>query len=344
MPRKVRLKDIADETGVSIGTVSYVLNHADVPISEEVRTRVLAAAKKLNYTTNWAAKSLKLQHNNAIGVVVEDMRSWFLPPLIDGICRYAEESDVRVLLCNLRADSKANSMSHQNLSVYQAQIAEQVRNTFGNQVDGLLYIAAFNRDVSDVFLPENDRTVFVYCHCVDSRKYPSVHYNDWQGAELATRYLLEKGHRKIAYVNGLGGETTPGQKRRDAFLSTMQAYQLPVEPEMVMDCSNWSFESLEHLLSSDKRPTAVFVNMDALCEPLYDICHRLKIRIPEELSVIGFDNYEVSWHLRPRLTTISFPADEIGYQAARLVCEKTENTGEYLLDCSLIERESVQKV
>lgn len=340
MSRKVRLKDIAEEANVSVGTVSYVLNNADVPIREEVRARVLATAKKLNYTTNWAAKSLKLQHNKAIGVIVEDMRSWFLPSLIDGICHYAEEQNERVLLCNLRADSKTRLLSHQDLSIYKSQIAEQIRNTFGNQVDGLLYVAAFDRDVSDVFDPENDRTVFVYCHNGNDKKYSSVHYNDWQGAELATRYLIEKGHKKIAYIDSLS-QTMPGQKRLDAFLKTMEKHHLPVNDERIIDCIDKKMDCVKKILMSPNRPTAIFVNMDTLCEQVYDTCQKMKLRIPDDISIIGFDNHVIGQYLRPRLTTVSFPADELGYYAAKLVCEETAKFEECLLDCSIVERESV---
>ena len=341
MPKKVRLIDIAQKTGVSVGTVSYVLNNANVSISKEVRERVWAAANELHYTTNWAAKGLKLQHNNAIGVIVEDMKSWYVSRLIDGICDYAEEMDVRVLLCNLRADDKVHDFGHEDLSTYEEQIAKQVRTTFGNQVDGLLYIGAFKRDVSKVFVPENEHIVYVYCYCGDSDQYPSVCYSDVQGAAMATQYLIDKGHRQIAYLDGLF-DTKPGLDRQQGFRDTLMEHGISIPEAWFVSPKNGDVRQfIEELIRKPNRPTAIFCNMDCMAAVVYDVCKDCDVRIPEDISIIGFDNAELCKYLRPELTSIGFPAAKIGYQAAKILCEEPKATGMWLLDCEVFERKSV---
>jgi len=340
VPTKVRLIDIAQKTGVSVGTVSYVLNNANVNISKEVRDRVLAAAEELHYTTNWSAKGLRMQHNNAIGVIVEDMRSWYISPIIEGISRYAEESDVRVLLCNLRADSKSKRRDHTDLSQYRDQIAQHVRATFGNQVDALIYIAAFSRDVSDVFMPDNDRVVYVYCNCGDSEKYASIHYSDYQGAALAAEYLLKKGHRKIGYVAGLW-DTGPGMERFQAVQDRLQAQGLDIPLEWRIDMKRDTRAGIQRMLLGSDRPTAVFCDYDNICRDVYVVCEEMGLSIPGDLSVIGFDDDILGKYLHPKLTTIGFSAEGIGYEAARLICQPEQATGRRLLDCYLVERHSV---
>lgn len=342
VPKKVRLIDIAEKTGVSVGTVSYVLNNANVSISKEVKERVLAAAAELHYTTNWAAKGLKMQHNNAIGVIVEDMLSWYISPMIDGISRYAEEADVRVLLCNLRADSKVTRLDHKDLANYRDQIAQHVRNTFGNQVDALLYIGAFSRDVSDVFIPENDRIIYVYCHCGNSEKYASIRYNDYQGGRLAAEYLLEKGHRKIAYIDALH-QTIPAMERLNGLRDRLRERGLDIPEQWTIDFLNRreGEENVRQLLMAPDRPTALFCNTDRIGRDLYDICSECGFSIPRDISVIGFDNDIVCGYLHPQLTSIGFSADQIGYEATKLICQEEQATGQRLMDCYLIERDSV---
>lgn len=343
MQKRVGLKDIADALGVSVATVSYALNNANVAISEETRSRVLQKAQEMHYSPNWMAKGLKSKRYNTIGVVVEDVRAFFINELIDGICQYAEESNVKVLLCNLRADSKVHTLSHDDLKEQRLMIEKQVENTFGTQVDGLLYAAAFYRDVSEVFMPEGYTVGYLYSTCVHDHVL-SISYNDYQGAELAVDHLIAQGHRKIGIINGLHG-TIPGDQRFAGYLHALEKAGIERVPEWERNCAyerEASRRQALELLSLPNRPTAVFGVSDQICWGIYQACHALGLHIPKDVSVIGFDNIDAGTFLHPSLTSISFPSRRIGYEAIKAMCEKRMEKMQ--LNCELVERHSVRRI
>lgn len=341
--KKARLKDIAERVGVSVATVSYVLNNSSVPISAATRARVLQAAEELHYTTNWNAKGLKVEHYNAVGVIVEDIRSFYINELIDGICQYAEENGVRVLLCNLRADDKSRTLSHEDLDDYSEQLTSLVYSTFGKQLDSLIYVGAFYRDVSRVFIPDGHRVSYAYSYCGGSDSL-SVAYDDEQGAALAVEHLIEMGHRRIGFINCLEG-TEPGMARTRSYLRVMEQAGLAVNPAWVQHTSMFSksvYEATKIILSAPERPTALFVNADSVCAGVYRACREAGVRIPEDMSVVGFDNSDFDTYMSPTLSSIAFPSREIGYTVMKCACEEPERRGSIRLDCRLVKRDSVQ--
>ena len=341
--KKARLKDIAERVGVSVATVSYVLNNSSVPISAATRARVLQAAEELHYTTNWNAKGLKVEHYNAVGVIVEDIRSFYVNELIDGICQYAEENGVRVMLCNLRADDKSHTLSHEDLDHFSEQLTNLVYSTFGKQLDCLIYVAAFYRDVSRVFIPDGHRVSYAYSYCGGSDSL-SVAYDDEQGAALAVEHLIEMGHERIGFINCLE-DTEPGAARTRAYYRVMKQAGLNVHPDWVQHTSMFSksvYEAARSLLSAPERPTALFVNADSVCHSVYRACWEAGLRIPEDVSVVGFDNSDFDAYMNPALSSIAFPSRDIGYTVMKCACEEPERRGSIRLDCCLVQRGSVQ--
>lgn len=339
--KKGRLKDIADMVGVSITTVSYVLNNANVTISPQTREKVLRAAEELNYTTNWSAKGVKTNHYNAVGIIVEDIRSFFISELIDGICSYAEERGIRVLMCNLLANDKTKSIDFNDLAALGDQLTHRVYSALGKQLDSLIYVGAFYRDTAGIFRSDGHHVSYAYAYNSE-RDSLSVSYDDVQGSYIATRYLLDCGHRRIAHVNCLP-DTEVGCHRSQGFWQAVREAGMEeqaIERPGSMDAET-SYPILLDLLSSPQRPTALFVNADSICASAYRACHALGLRIPEDVSVIGFDNKEFDDYMTPPLTSISFPLNEMGYMVMKLTCEEPERHENIKLKCSLVERQSV---
>ena len=341
--KKARLKDIAEHVGVSVATVSYVLNNSNVPISAATRARVLQAAEELHYTTNWNAKGLKVEHYNAVGVIVEDIRSFYVNELIDGICQYAEENGIRVLLCNLRADDKTHTLSHEDLDQFSEQLTNLVYSTFGKQLDCLIYVAAFYRDVSRVFIPDGHRVSYAYSYCGSSDSL-SVAYDDEQGASLAVKHLIEMGHERIGFINCLEN-TEPGAARTRGYYRVMEKAGMRVNPDWVQHTSMQHevvYEAARRILNAPERPTAIFVSADMVCSSVYRACREAGLRIPEDVSMVGFDNSNFDDYMNPPLSSISFPSRKIGYTVMKCACEEPERRGSIRLDCFVVQRGSVQ--
>lgn len=338
--KKIGLKDVAERAGVSKTTVSYVLNNVNVPISQETRERVLKIAEEMNYRPNWMAQGLKLSRYNVVGVVVEDIRSFFINSVIDGICRCAEEIGVKVVLLNLRNDDRADTHNGYDLRESGIRIEAAIRNVFGNQVDSIIYVGAFYRDVSKVFHVDDYNVSYAYCYCANEL---CVHYDDYQGGKIAAEYLIRHGHSKIGYYNALG-DTQPGKERTAGFTDALLAAGLTLRPEWLCGLRNdqrKAYEWARELLSNEDAPTAIWGNTDDVCLGIYKACRELGLKIPEDLSVIGFDNKPYGSSIVPSLTTVEFPASQIGYTIMKAVCQDKVKKESIKLDCGIIERESV---
>jgi len=344
MKRKAAtLKDIAAEAGLSVATVSYVLNNTNNPLGPETRNRVLEISRRLNYQTNWAAKGLKTARYNAVGVMVEDIRGHFVPAIINGISQYAEEHGLGILLFNLRMDSKTDIQNSYNIGEYAEWIKNMAQGILRQQVDGLIYVGAFYRDVQGLFHDLDLPHAYVYCYASGDSNVSSVYYDDELAAYEATRYLLEMGHRKIAHIEGLEA-SEPGRKRKDGYCRALQQAGIKVEKKYIAE-GKFNMQkaqevALRFLLSEDP-PTAIFAASDLMAKGVYDACVSLGLTIPGDLSVMGFDDAEVASLLSPTLSTMAMPTHEMGHRIIDDLINHAEEAQKTLLPCQLIKRHSV---
>lgn len=338
------IKDVAERAGVSIATVSYVLNNR-ANVSPKTREKVLKAARELNYSPNRIAKSLKTKKTHTIGVITEDITVFNTPDIIDGINKFTGKCGYHVILNNLRLYRRLGN-NYSAIGKYIDEINEVVRVLLSRQIEGIIYVGAHPRDVAGIISNLNIPIVYTYCYSSNAGDY-SVIYDDELAAFEATEYLIKMGHKKIGIITGLV-HSVSCQKRLKGYQKALMKYNLIFDPRYIR-VGDWEYDSGyvrgKELLSIDDRPTAIFVMNDLMAGGVIDAANDLGIKIPDDLSLVGFDNKECSFFYIPKLTTMAPPLIEMGEKSAEILINLINNKkiekNLIELKCSLIERNSV---
>lgn len=312
------IKEIAKKCGVSAATVSNILN-GKPGASEATREMVLKMAEKMEYMPSYVAKSLKTKNTRNIGVIAEDMTIFSIPDIIDGITEYCEKVDYKILLTNLRLYKKYNDRYYHRED-YFGTVRQEIKKFLAMQTEGIIYVTAHERIMhcipEDLPIP----AVMAYGY-TESRKVPSVVVDDQNGAYGLVRYLIDRGHRRIGVIAGKG-DSIHAQDRLLGYQKALRDCQLIYDPELVCQ-GDWTRESgyqyVDRLL--EQKVTAVFCMNDLMAGGVYDRADELGIRIPADLSVVGYDNRELSSYYKPPLTTAELPLHDIGYRAAEVMME-----------------------
>ena len=305
----IRLEDIAKETGFSISTVSRVLSNSTYPVSEQIREKVLRVAETMGYEPNIAARSLRTDRTNTIGIIVDDLLSPFTPPIVRGIQDYLNENGFLSLIVNSDWDP------------VQEQAA--IKTLLSRPVDGIIFVEYSHQTTSDVLERSNKPRVFVH-RLFGSPIKNSVVPDDYSGASLATEHLLRLGHHRIGYINGPENWHTC-RARLSGYRDTLAGHKLLFEPSLVQP-GDWEIESgyagAKNLLKLAERPTAIFAANDVMALGAIYAIQDAGLRVPEGVAVVGYDNRNFTKTVRPRITTVSMPVIEMGGVAAELVLKQ----------------------
>jgi DNA-binding LacI/PurR family transcriptional regulator len=305
---QARIADVAARAGVGIATVSRVLNDHE-NVAAPTRERVLEAIRALDYRPSSVARNLSLKRTRVVGVV--------LPFL-------TEASPIE----RVRGIVTALASSPYDLALYDVESADRQRRAFrllgdAHRTDGLLVVSLIPPDEEVRRL----QTELIPCVLVDARHdvLPSVVIDDVAGGELATRYLLELGHRRIAFIGDKPSDPFRFQSSRDrttGYERALAAAGIPVRPEYVRDGTQSRHVArsiAEELLSQPDPPSAVFAASDIQALGVLEAARGLGIDVPEQLSVIGFDDIEIASYAG--LTTIRQPLFESGRRGAELLLQ-----------------------
>lgn len=344
----IRIKDIAEKANVSTATVSYVLN-GNGGVGEETRKKVLRVIEELEYKPNPIAKSLKLKKTNTIGVVVEDLSIFNVPYIIDGINSYMDRQGLNLILTNMRLHRLTGRQY--DSPIFEKLAPKAINELVDKRVDGLIYVGVHTRDVSGSMPNLSKPMVYTYCYSSRPGDY-SINYNDEYAAYEATRYLIDRGHRRIALISGLI-DSVPSHDRFQGYLKATMDSQLPFDPGKVKT-GDWEVESGYHaakeLLQSHQPPTAFLAMNDLMAVGVMRACDELNLKIPDDISIIGFDNREFSSFLKPALTTMELPLLELGERSAEtLLGILNGDIPSYAKEnvkpkCKLVERGSVGNI
>lgn len=341
------IKQIAQKAGVSTATISYVLNNTG-NVSEETKKRVLKILEEYNFKPNRIARSLRVNRTNTIGVIVEDMTVHHVPWIINGINEYADNHGYHIVLSNLRLFDKIGN-SFEELGQYKGKINEAIDIISSAKVDGIIYLAMHDRKIEGIFENINLPVVYTYCYS-DVKEDLSVTYENQNIAQEATRYLIEQGHKKIAVISG-PINSMPSHQRMIGFQTALMESGLEMKPEY-MKFGDWNYEfgyrMCVELMGLSDRPTAIFAMNDMMALGALEAAFKNNIRVPEDLSIIGFDNIESGLYTNPKLTTVDLPLKKMGYAAAEYIDNKLLgkpiDNNSIVLPCTLIKRESVAHI
>ena len=337
MPRKRATSfDVAKEAGVSRSTVSFVLNNVtSISINEATRQRVLDAAKRLNYHPDASGRKLVSGKSSTIGLVLQQSADQvfadaFLLSVMLGIEEAVSQSGYHVLL---------KPYDPTRLKGYSQLVSE-------NLVDGII-LSGPRQDDAEIQKLYQSGFPIVLMGQLSGCSLPFVDVNAVEGAAIATRHLLQLGHRRIGLITNASLQYTSAQQRRQGYLNALSAAGIVSEEALIREgayTSSSGYEAMQHLLESPILPTAVFVASDVVAIGAMQAIRHAGKRIPEDIAVVGFDDVPVAAYVDPPLTTIRLPAFKLGWKAGeqltKLIHGKPlEHQGE-LLDIELVVRES----
>ncbi|RUS43528.1 LacI family DNA-binding transcriptional regulator [Cohnella sp. AR92] len=338
---RVGIKDIAARANVSTATVSYVLNGTR-NVKPTTKERVLRVIEELNFKPNSIAQSLKNRRTDTIGVIAEDVTVFNVPEIIDGINDFADRHDLHILLTNLRLDKRIGK-KFDRVESYARYVENAVSDLQGKQVEGIVYIGVHPRDLSGTIDTHGKPIVYTYCYSQDEI---TIQYDDEQAFYDATAYLVNQGHSKIAVISGIL-DSLPSRMRFNGYYKAANEYGLPSNPQWIR-MGDWEAESgfrlTQELLALEDPPTAILAMNDVMAAGVLRAASEAGVSVPQQLSVIGFDNREFSEYLTPRLTTLELPLHEMGYRAMESLAKiiRGEEVERKLSPaCRIILRESV---
>jgi DNA-binding LacI/PurR family transcriptional regulator len=314
--RSVSIRDVAAAAGVSVATVSRALSaDADsVQIRPETRQRVLQTSQELGYRPNDLARALLHQRTSVIGLVVPDISNSYYAGLVRGVEDTASAGGYRVVLCNTDREMD-------KLSQYLDALVK-------SRVDGVI-IAGGGADSSidpRVFRQYRTKTVLVGRHGLS---YPSVQIDNVAAAEEITNHLLDLGHERVAFLAGpLSSHTV--QDRLQGYCNALAARGIRHDDELVREGDldeESGYRGADELVHSSSRPTAIICTNDRIAVGALAALTDSGLKVPEQMSVAGFDDVSISSYLRPRLTTVAIPTYEIGASAAALLLDELQPEG-----------------
>lgn len=337
------MRDVAILAGVSTATVSHVVNGSK-KISPETTERVLRAISQVNYKPNTLAKSLRMGQTHTIGILVEDIRGLPVSGIVSGISETLAKGGYKTILYDLHLLEKLYNQ-YEQIGTYRQRINEGLNFLQSSDVDGIIYVAMHDRHLDYLFDPMDTPLVFAYSHGTEADTY--VTYSNRDSAADMIRYLLNKGHERIAVIAGHPHSYPTAQRLLGVQMALQQAgLALPQE---YIQYGNWEYESgkeqTRKLLKLDPLPTAIFAMNDLMAAGCMAELMSAGLRIPDDMAVAGFDNREIAAYLQPSLTTVALPTTEIGTEAALRIIDMISNPSPHpvrkIIRCSIIERNSV---
>ncbi|RVU40225.1 LacI family transcriptional regulator [Rheinheimera riviphila] len=297
------IKKVSELAGVSTATVSRTLKSPE-QVTEATRDKVMQAVKQAGYRPNWLASSVKSGKSNSIVVLVPNLTNPFFLRIIGGIEQAAQEKGYSVLLGDTQGDSKREN--------------EYAGMVLSNRADGLIQLDhSFPFAPQDAELADNVPMVSVCERIEGERKYPVIELDNYAASRALAHHLVGYGHQKFAAIVGQISSQIY-RERLAGIRSVLQEENLPLPDEMLVGGSytiEAGIEGVRQLLKQPVRPTAIFCfNDDIAIGAIHEI-KKYGLRVPQDISVVGFDNIKVSAFIDPPLTTVDQPAYDMGRRA-----------------------------
>ncbi|QJQ05893.1 LacI family transcriptional regulator [Undibacterium piscinae] len=306
------MKQVAEKAKVSTTTVSHVINNTRV-VSEDARERVLSVIRELRYIPSAVARSLKNDKTHTLGMIIPNNSNPYFAEVIQGIEDESFKLGYNIILCNSYDDPKKQ--------------AAYTRVLMEKRIDGLILVASgSDEELNQLLTDEGIPKVLV------DREVPGVaadfiEADHEQGGYLATKYLLDLGHRDIACVSGPKTLLPSGGRVQGYWRALKEAGVTPREEYLAHSdfTSQGGFTAFRQLLALHPRPTAIFASNDLMAIGGLCAAHQAGMKIPEELSVIGYDDIALASFSTPPLTTIAQPKHEIGVLTAQVMVKRIQN-------------------
>ncbi|HEY64758.1 MAG TPA: LacI family transcriptional regulator [Caldilineae bacterium] len=304
--------DVAREAGVSVSTVSRVLNNKP-DVAQATREAVRAAIRRLGYVANPSARRLAGGRTGIIGLVVPDFITPYAMEIARGVGEAVREASYDLILYSAgqgRENHRGEEREHAWLNILSRGL-----------VDGLLLVLPRSSGEALISLAHRGFPVVLIDHRGIDTDLPSVVATNREGALEATRYLLSLGHRRIGFITGLLNYHA-GADRLAGYREALAQAGVPYDPSLVIEGNfrrQSGYEAALALMRLPDPPTAIFASNDESALGALDALRDLGLRVPDDVSLVGFDDISAAAETRPPLTTVRQPLMEMGYQAVQLI-------------------------
>ena len=328
------IKDIAKHAGVSTSTVSHVLNKTRF-VSEEISVRVMAAVEELNYAPSALARSLKVKHTRTFGMLVTTSTNPFFGEVMKGVERRCYEKGYNLILCNTEGDEE--------------RMLSNLDTLLQKRVDGLLLMSSEAEGMKfDLFGRHKPVPVVVMDWGPIDFSCDKIQDNSHHGGYLATRHLIEQGHKQIGCLTGPLDKLS-AQQRLSGFVQAMEEAGLEINKDWItsgkFECEGGE-KAFNVIYERGPLPTAMFVCNDMMAMGVINAAHKKGVSVPGELSIVGYDDIKLAKYITPSLTTIHQPKHRLGQQAVDTLLDRIETKREdsrmIQLEPTLVERDSVK--
>ncbi|AXB33031.1 MAG: substrate-binding domain-containing protein [Pseudomonadota bacterium] len=329
------MKDIAKLAGVSTSTVSHVINKTRF-VSEEISERVNNAAKELNYYAPSAlARSLKVNRTKTIGMLVTTSTNPFFGEVVKGVERSCYQKGYSLILCNTEGDNE--------------RMRESINTLLQKRVDGLILMcSSLEGERIDVFERYPDIPVVVMDWGPMLFTSDKIQDNSLRGGYLAAKYLIDCGHKEVGCITGPLIKHQ-AQMRYEGYKRAMLEAELEFNANWIVESDfecEGGYQAFKKMVERGPLPSSIFVSNDMMAMGVINAANELGIQIPEQLSIIGYDDIHIAKFMSPSLTTIHQPKYRLGQAAVetllRKLDEKSVEAQVVQLEPTLVERNSVK--
>ncbi len=335
----VTLNDIARKSGVSVSTVSRVLNNQSIKyrISQKTAARVQKAARDLNYQPNHLARGLRLKKTHTIGLVVPDIANPFFSYVTRMIQKYAYDYGYSLIVCN----------TDENIDTE----IEQITLLRGKGVDGYIIMPVGVEKDHIVELINQNKPVVLLDRCFDDLETNSVIVDNYTGAYQATEFMIGLGHTKIAIIQGLLNTSTNTERLR-GYTHALKDHDITVCDQYIVGNDfrkDNGYIETKFLLGSEDLPTAIFTMSDLITLGCFEAIYEHQLEIPNDISVLSFDDIDFADFLKAPLTAVRQPKELMGQVAVKMLIEDIRQKGrgkkqKVVLKTDLIIRKSVRQI
>ncbi|EGR4139750.1 substrate-binding domain-containing protein [Vibrio cholerae] len=330
------MKDIARLAGVSTSTVSHVINKSRF-VSDEIAERVNNAAQQLNYAPSALARSLKMNRTKTIGMLVTTSTNPFFGEVVKGVERSCYHQGYNLILCNTEGDNQRMKAS--------------INTLLQKRVDGLLLMCStLEGERLDVFDRYPDIPIVVMDWGPILFASDKIQDNSLQGGYMAAKHLIECGHKEIGCITG-PLIRHQAQMRYEGYKRALAEARIAINPDWIVESDfecEGGYQAFEKLYERGKLPSALFVSNDMMAMGVIQAASQRGLRVPDDLSLIGYDDVHIAKFMTPALTTIHQPKYRLGKAAVDTLLYRLENpdtTAQVVqLEPTLVVRNSVRKL
>ncbi len=301
--RSITIRDVAKKSGVSVSTVSRVLN-GKVDVAKATKNHVLKIIDDLGYSTNLAARSMRSSKKNLIGLIMPDIAYPYAIEVMKGVNQAIAESEFDLLVYTSGDVRKRGHITSEQK--YITLLAKSIS-------DGIIVVAPVTSEYNI------DKPIVSIDPVTSDPSYPSVHATNYEGSMEAVEYLIGLGHQRIGFIGGRV-ELESANQRLSGYRNALEEAGIPVDEQLIVSgdyTTKTGIEGGQKLLLLEDRPTAIFASNDQMAMGVYQIAEEMELHIPGDFSLVGFDNIPESKYLG--LTTVDQFISEMGYAATQML-------------------------